>query len=395
MLGIDDWAQRNGQTYGTILVDVECHRPVDRLPDRSAASVSAWRRAHPGVEIISRDRGGAYADGATTGAPTAMQVADRRHLLHNLVDALERSFQPHRTRILRALYPDAGQPALDNAQVPTAMRPPNPQQVRAQVLSAQRREVRLERFQRVKALYGYGMTQREIGRQVGVSAKTVRRWLHAATFPERYPRPARSSLLDPYAPYLTERRAAGCHNARRRFEEIGAQGYPGGLTTVRAYRARLRPPRGGNGAIERNMLLWSVTGGHEHRPSLRHWVWSVLRRADKLTKEDERTVVQLQTAHPEVMQAVAFAQQFTAMVRQRQPEQLEAWLWSVANSMVAALRSFATGIQRDKAAVVAGLTLEWSQGQVEGQINRLKLIKRRSYGRAKFDLLRHYVLYTE
>lgn len=166
VLGIDDWARHRGQTYGTILVDLERHRPVDLLSDRRAASVSAWLRAHPGVEIISRDRGGAYAEGATAGAPTAIQVADRWHLIHNLADALERAFQPNRTCILRALGADA----------PSAgVRLPSARTARDHALSLQRRTARLERFQRVKQLHALGVMQHDIATQVGISRKTVQR----------------------------------------------------------------------------------------------------------------------------------------------------------------------------------------------------------------------------
>ncbi len=102
VLGIDDWAKRKGQTYGTILVDLETHQVIDVLPERSAASIEQWLKAHPGVEIISRDRAGEYAAGATAGAPDATQVADRWHLLKNLGDALTQALKKY-TKELRAI----------------------------------------------------------------------------------------------------------------------------------------------------------------------------------------------------------------------------------------------------------------------------------------------------
>ncbi len=129
-------------------------------------------------------------------------------------------------------------------------------------------------------------------------------------------------------------------------------------------------------------------------PTVRQLVWYVMRRPEKLTEGEQNAVARLRTVHPEIEQAVQFTQEFAAMVRQRQPGRLEPWLWRVANGDILALRSFAAGIQRDKAAVLAGLSLEWSQGQVEGQITRLKLLKRSGYGRANLDLLRQRVLHA-
>jgi transposase len=394
VLSIDDWARRRGQTYGTILVDLERRRPIDLLPDRTAAAISTWLADHPGVEIISRDRGGVYAEGAASGASTAVQVADRWHLLHNLADALERAFVPHRTRLLATARAGSGGESPEEAVSPEAISIPAPRRKADQALSAERRAARLERFLRVKELHAIGMTQRTIGQQVGLSHKTVQRWLTLTTFPERQPRAMLGSVLDPYKGYLLERWTAGCHNGARLFDEIVARGYQGRRTTLRDFLARLRPPRGTRRTADSSTPPPSAGGKAEQRPSVRQLVWTVLRRPDKITEEDRTVVAHLRTAHPEVEQAVTFAQAFAQMIRERQPDLLESWLWQVANSNVAALRSFAAGIQRDKPAVLAGLTLESSQGQTEGQITRFKLIKRSTYGRANFDLLRQRVLHA-
>jgi transposase len=118
----------------------------------------------------------------------------------------------------------------------------------------------------------------------------------------------------------------------------------------------------------------------------------VLRKPEKLSAEDQRTLDLVKQAHPQVKVACELAQVFTQMIRKRNASALESWLEGASASGIPELRTFATGIQRDKASILAALTYEWSQGQVEGQIHRLKLIKRQAYGRAKFDLLRHRVL---
>ncbi len=390
VLGIDDWARRKGHTYGSILVDLEHHQVVDLLPDRTATAVATWLHGHPGVEIVSRDRAEAYAEGAALGAPQAIHVADRWHVLKNLGDALEEVLQQHRGAIKHTFAPVPPALTIDTADAQADSSAPH---VAAWVLAERRakRQARLERYAVVQDLRQRGMTLRAIAIHVGLNPKTVGRWLQAATFPERVPRSPRRKRLDSYTPYLVERWNAGCHNATLLWHEIKQQGYRGGCTRVRDFLAPFRSRRGQrSGMDERTVPHAAATDGAP--PTVRTLRAGVLRHPERITQREQTLIHQLRTVHPVVDEAVHLTQRFAAMVRARQPEQLEAWLWHVANSEVVALRRFAAGIQRDKGAVVAGLTLEWSQGQVEGQVNRLKLVKRSMYGRAKFDLLRLRVL---
>jgi transposase len=389
VLGIDDWARRKGQTYGSILVDLEHHQVVDLLPDRTATTVATWLRGHPGVEIVSRDRAEAYAEGAALGAPQAIHVADRWHLLKNLGDALEEVLQQHRAQIKQVFVPTS--PEAAPAAALHVNHPPPVVPARVLAERAAKRQARFACYTQVLALRQRGMTLRAIAAEVGLNPKTVGRWMQTATFPERVPRPSRRKCLDPYTPYLVERWNAGCHNATLLWHEIKQQGYGGGCTRVRDFLAPFRPRRGQrSGMDERTTQHAAVTDGVP--PTIRTLRGCVLRRPDQITQHEQNLVHRLRTAHTVVEAAVQWTQAFAAMVRQRQPEHLEPWLWQVANSEVASLRRFAAGIQRDKAAILAGLTLEWSQGQVEGQVNRLKLVKRSMYGRANFDLLRLRVL---
>jgi transposase len=357
VLGIDDWARRKGQTYGSILVDLEHHQVVDLLPDRTAATIATWLHAYPGVEIVSRDRAEAYAEGVALGAPQAIHVADRWHVLKNLGDALEEVLQQHRARIKQVFVPAA--PGAATADLHVDHPPPA---VSAWMLAErqEKRQARLACYTQVLELRRRGMTLRAIAAHVGLNPKTVGRWLQTATFPERVPRPPRRKRLDPYQPYLLERWNAGCHNATRLWHEIKQQGYRGGCTRVRDFVAPFRQQR--SGMDERT--TWRVAVTDRAPPTVRTLRGCVLQRPNQITQREQNLVHQLRTAHPVVDEAVQLTQAFAAMVRQRQPEHLEPWLWQVANSEVAALRRFAAGIQRDKAAVVASLTLDWSHEHV-------------------------------
>ena len=192
ILGVDDWAWRRGQRYGTLLVDLEQRRPVDLLPDRTAEALVAWLQAHPGVEVISRDRGGAYADGARRGAPDAIQVADRWHLLRNLADTLERLFdrQPASLRAATAISATADPaPQTDDAILPESQPPVMPPTAaatppQAEVLRQARRAKRLARYEAVRQLHQQGASQRIIACQLKIGRGTIRRYLNASTFPE-------------------------------------------------------------------------------------------------------------------------------------------------------------------------------------------------------------------
>lgn len=169
VLGVDDWSLRKGRTYGTILVDLEAHRPVDLLLDRSAASLETWLREHPGAEIICRDRGGAYADGARQGAPDAIQVADRWHLPANLGDTLERVIVEQQVPMPQAPLPPPPPPAAaPDASVSAHERERLARQTR-----------REERYGEVQRLRAQGRGYRAITHQLGLHRATVRKYAAA------------------------------------------------------------------------------------------------------------------------------------------------------------------------------------------------------------------------
>lgn len=424
VLGVDDWAWKKGQTYGTILVDLEQRCVVDLLADRTADTLANWLQAHPGVEIVSRDRGGSYAEGARRGAPDAVQVADRWHLLANLRAALERLLTRKHAALPNVSCADgkvqksATPPAvldtvgtaatvarapdetattdLDQAgAAKLADEPPAVDVTKDQLLRQQRRARRLSRYAEVMRLHEDGVGVRQIALQIGMGRQTVRRYLNHGAFPEITQRRKLPSILDRWEPYLLERWQAGCHNALQLYREIHEQGYAGSCPLVSRWAARHRkehpdPPKAGSAAMPEPPATQVQATRRRLSPSQAAWL--LVQQPADLSEDEHAALDKLQQAVAEITAAYTLAQDFIRMVRERTAEALTDWIARATASCVAELGRFATGLQRDLAAVTAGLSLPWSNGQVEGQINRLKLIKRTMYGRASFDLLRKRVL---
>jgi transposase len=389
VLGVDDFALRKRHTYGTILVDLERRQPVALLPERTADTVAQWLQEHPGVEVIARDRSSAYAEGARQGAPAAIQVADRFHVLQNLREALDQVFLTH-GKALDAVNDLARQqpvPLSDEAMaVPV---PPHDIPRPAQQRAAQRQARRQALHTQVWTLHQQGWTGAAIAQHVGLSLRTVQRDLRSATFAGRKRRSdAGDSLLTPYKPYLLERWNAGCYTAMRLFRDLQQCGYPGSYGPVAAYARRLRQAQGlspGQRCPRRSLPRVAEPVCQPLTP--RRTTWLVLRREAKRTEAEAQQLAQLRAQSAEVAEAIDLAQDFTTLVRQRQPTQLDPWLTRATTSTLEALRRFATGLYEDYEAIKAGVTLPWSTSPVEGHINRLKMLKRQMFGRARLDLL--------
>lgn len=407
ILGVDDWAWRKGTRYGTILIDLETHKPVDLLADRTADTLAAWLQAHPGVEVISRDRSGAYADGATRGAPEAIQVADRFHLLANLRVVLEtvivrHGLAPgHVSRSAHRSAPPVEEPqpasAPDGSSVgeaPPVQRRISPAALRYEPIRLANRARRKARYDEVVALHQQGMSQKAIGTRLNLSGKTIRRWLRAGSFPELAPKHKRVTRMGPYVAYLQRRWAEGCHNGAQLWREICQQGYTGSRSMVADWVAHQRrddhtslapaPPRSPRPPSEP-----AVT---ERVYSPRQLSWLLIQDSTRLDTDQHAVLNRLMEKNAALKMAYAFAQEFRQLVKARQSEEFDAWLEGVLASNLPDLRRFAAGLQRDAAAVRAALSLPFSNGPVEGHVNRLKFIKRQGYGRAGFDLLKQRVL---
>jgi len=374
VLGMDDWAWRKGQRYGTILCDLERRCVVDLLPDRQSSTVTDWLHNHAPPEVISRDRAGVYAEAARRGAPQAVQVADRFHLLRNLREALEHVLVRHGPMTEEAFRQST--PACVIHPPP----PSPPALTRSQQLNHERRQRRWERYQQVTELHQRGLSKRAIASQLGLDRKTVRDWLRAGQFPERQVT-LRHSSVDRWLPYLQQRWAEGCHNRSQLWRELQSQGADFAAVTLRRwFRVRL----GARGSPHPTSL-----SPPRKRPSPRQTSALLLGLVRNPSPSQQSFAQLLCALSPDLALSVELAQRFYRMMRERD---VSAWLpWRNA-ARKSPLHRFAAQLQRDEAAVQAALKLPWSTGPVEGHIHRLKLIKRQMYGRAKLDLLRIRVL---
>jgi transposase len=377
VLGVDDWALRKGQAYGTILVDLEGRCPVDLIPERSADKLATWLKAHPGVEIISRDRSNEYKNGATTGSPDAIQVADRWHLMKNLREALERYLEQNQTCLAAAGEAKERSPQ----EAPTTQ----PAKLTKQELERQiKRAKRMRRYEAVRQLHQQGLSQREIARRMAIGPQTVRKYIKADRYPEYAQRIKQDSILDPYIDYLEKRWQDGVRNASALWRELREQGYTGARGMVGLWAAKKRTPKQADKKSGEPESTEPISG----KWSAKRASWLLFTEENKLGQHDWQALQRMHQTQPELVMVQELTQDFLTMIRQRQPEALSPWLERVKQSKIAALAGFHKGIQQDLAAVQAALTYEWSSGQTEGQVNRLKMVKRQMYGRAKFDLLR-------
>ena len=381
VLAVDDWAWRRGHRYGTVLVDLERNRVLDLLPDRQAETLAAWLRQHPGIEVVARDRAGAYADGVRQGAPDAVQVSDRWHLLRNLSDAVHAITDRHHAavrRIGREVMVHLS--AEDARSTPVAPRP-NLAFRRAEAARARRQA----RFDEAVRRHAAGASLSAISRQVGADRKTLRQWLQAGAMPT-WRRPPRGSLLEPYREHLERRWAEGCCNAARLWRELVGLGFPGRPALVRAWATQWRRagPTPGRAPVMVNGQPWRP-------PSGRRVARLLMAGADTQSAPDRVFVARLLEEAPALSAAIAVAQRLARVLRRQSDEALGNVLTDAASTPLAA---FVTELRKDIAAVQAALDLPWTTSPAEGQIGRIKMIKRTMYGRAGFELLRARVLHA-
>ena len=379
MVGIDDWADKRGQTYGTILVDLEQHRVIDLLPDRTTETVAACLNTYPNIEVISRDRAGAYAEAARPGAPQAQQVADRWHLLQNLTEAVQRVVERHYPQLREIAQQTEGVQANQERQAESIALLPVPPSA-----AEQRRQTRQKRRQarcaEVLRLHAQGTSIQSIARQLRMHRRLVRQFILLGAVSPRTPYPRRPCELDAFADYLAQRWQEGCRNGTQLWRELRERGFRGSATRVRHWIAQYHRPNNKRGQqLTAAPLL----------PSPRQVTWILLEGPRPVNEQTKEWIQCFRQQVPDIQLTAQLATEFATLVREKRRETLPAWMERAAHSPLA---SFAAGLRRDLSAVEAACSAPWSQGQVEGQVNRLKMLKRQMYGRASFPLLRSRVL---
>jgi transposase len=377
-LGVDDFAlHRQPLRYGLLLVDLAVRRPIDVLPDDESATLATWLRQHPGAKVVARDRGLRIRDGVKLGAPTAIQVADRFHLLRNVVDALDQLQRQRRAAGSAAFGHGVRAPPV---ATPDPLPPPDP--TPESKPGERQRSFRAgpDQWARARALRTQGWVIQAIGREISLSPKTVRRLLNRATPPsQEYVRHRHvPRLVEPFLPYLLQRWADGCRNGRQLTREIEQLGYLGKGSAVRWMIARWRPPK--------------TRGQRKRRLLTRHVPWLLL-RTPALLKEEERADLERVLAADACLDGgYKLVQRFRSALHDLDVTAFKQWLFDAAGSDLKPFARLAAGMTDDLEAIINAFRYPWSTGPVEGHITRVKLIKRAGYGRAKLPLLRARIL---
>ena len=371
VLGIDDFSLRKGRDYATLLVNMETGEPVDVLPDREAGTARKWLEAHPEVEVICRDRAGAYAEAARDGAPQAIQVADRWHIWHNLCEYAGKAVARHQDCVARSGCARQGRQDDQQQQEQQEEEGEGEGGVPAGLEAVIR-----GRHAAVRELRAAGRTLPEAAAALGLSQQLTGRFWRAASA-DALLKARGASALDPWKPYLRRRWDAGITTIAVLHREITALGYAGSEPTTYAWLALLKlaaPPKPPAPPTKRQVTSWMLTDPARLDAGQQEQLAAILGRC------------------PELQDLAGHITAFAKILTHRPGGRLDDWL--AAAGGCPALQPFANGIRRDYQAVRNALTLDWNSGRVEGRNTRTKLLERQMYGRASFPLLRKRILLT-
>lgn len=388
ILGVDDFAFRKGQNYGTILVNLETHKPIALLADRKAKTLADWLRNHPGVEIVSRDRSKTYKSAIDKAAPNAIQVADRFHLVKNLGETLTVTLRGYGAQLKAAEWAQRQTMTSNNEIV---IVPPSPKKtVTPEEQALSKHQQRVEQQQLIKALSAQHWPQVAIAQEVGVSMRTVQRYLSLPDLPAV---PTQSpgfgtSLLEPYKQQIVQWWNSGITESRILMALLKQKGFSGTLRTLQRYLKRIReaqgiPPR--HTKITRPIP--KVIDPQVPPFTANQAAYLIVLRPENREPEQTELLEYLVKQHPDLETLVGLANEFLDLLRQQQADLFDSWLMKALTSQIQPLKKFAVGLMDDYAAVKASMMTAISNGPVEGLNNRLKMLKRQMFGRAGLDLL--------
>ncbi|MGW0275750.1 transposase [Streptomyces sp. NPDC003006] len=378
-VGVDDFALRRGHVYGTVVIDAETHQVLDLLPGRDAATLAPWLAAHPGIEVICRDRAGAYAEAADTAAPQALQVADRFRLWQNLASAVEKTVAAHRSGLRDLPLPvSEPEPVWETPTGEAAGRDGE-----TDAPTGKFAERAWMHHALVHELLAQGMSLRAVAQHLGWGRHTVQRYARAASWQDMVKGRKRQlpSKLDPFKPYLAARWAetGGRVTVLALFREITARGFRGHYSTICDWIRRDLPQREGLTLAPPPPSVRQVTGWLTRHPAT-------------LTEEEKLHRKAVLDRIPELASAAELTSSFAEMLTTLDGLRLPEWITEAMTVGLPGISTFAAGLESDFAAVTAGLTTDWNSGPVEGTVNRIKMLKRQMFGRAGFPLLRKRVL---
>ncbi len=386
VIGVDDWAFKKRCTYGTIIIDLETRQVIDLLPDREANTLVKWLLKHPTIEVVSRDRSTTYASAIKEGSPQAVQVADRWHILKNLTETLERFLDTQRDSIREIAV------QLSRINQNKEQKPPiepiiviNEEclQIEERTNEAVPKSKYYDKFLKAKELQAKGYSIRKIAIYLKMSRNTVKKhWTRSKFVPKASNK--RSNVLD-FEDYLQQRWKEGVHSSKALYEEIKLQGYKYSLRTVfdvvRYYPKSLDEP-----------MPESVKATYYSSKQLS--IWLGIHQKDWAKELPIEFLQKLLEDSPIISKVRLIIFEFKQLMREKEGDKLQDWCKAAIETGVESLKSFVNGINQDFQAVYQAFVSPWSNGQVEGQVNRLKNIKRQMYGRAGFELLRRRVIIT-